>query len=279
MKHILIAGCGDVGSLAGVELAAQGHEVWGLRRNIDLLPAEIRSYAADLTVPGDLGELPGDLDFVVYAAGADARDEAAYQRAYVEGLQNLLAALVEQGQAPKRIFYTSSTAVYAQRDGEWVDEESRAEPKRFSGRLVLEGEGVLAACPFPSTVLRLGAIYGPGREGLIERVRTGRAKRAPGRMNYTNRIHRSDAAGALVHLMGMADPEDLYLGVDCEPVAEAELLAWLADRLGVPVPEEEAANARRAGSKRCSNARLLATGYRFRYPTFREGFAEQLGGG
>ncbi len=104
----------------------------------------------------------------------------------------------------------------------------------------------------------------------------GRAKRASGGPHYTNRIHRSDAAGALCHLIALEEPEGLYLGVDCEPVAEDLLLAWLAERLGVPEPEEEVANTRRSGNKRCSNARLLASGYSFRYPTYREGFAEQL---
>ncbi len=277
MTRILIAGCGDVGSLAGVKLAGDGHDVWGLRRRVDALPPEIQTLAADLTSPDDLRDLPCDLGLVLYTAAAGGHDEASYRRAYVDGLQNLLAALVEQGQAPKRVIFTSSTAVYAQNDGAWLDEDSPTEPGRFTGQLVLEGERLLAGSPFASTVLRLGGIYGPGRDGMIERLRSGHAKRSPDwTTRFTNRIHRADAAGALAHLATMNAPESLYLGVDSEPTTEADLLKWFAERLGVPVPDQVSDPQRLAGSKRCRNARLLATGYRFRYPSFREGYSAQL---
>jgi nucleoside-diphosphate-sugar epimerase len=96
---------------------------------------------------------------------------------------------------------------------------------------------------------------------------------------YTNRIHRDDAAGALAHLAARPDAAPCYVGVDCEPATEADVLAWLAARLRV-APSDAApppARARRArGSKRCRNALLLAAGYRFRYPTYREGYAALL---
>ena len=278
MTRILIAGCGDVGALAGVMLAGKGHEVWGLRRRIAALPPEIRPIAADLTVPADLRGLPPDLGLVLYTASADAHDQAAYRRAYVEGLRNLLAALVGQEQATARVVYTSSTGVYAQRDGSWVDEDSPTEPVGFTGRIVLEGERILRACSYPATVLRLGGIYGPGRGMLLERLRSGRSTRSRDwTTRYTNRIHRDDAAGALAHVAVLDDPAAVYLGVDCEPATEADVLTWLASRLGVPVPDLVDDAAPRAGSKRCRNARLLASGYRFRHPTFRHGYAAQLG--
>jgi nucleoside-diphosphate-sugar epimerase len=274
VARVLIAGCGYVGSALGERLAAEGHEVWGLRRSGGGLPAAIRPVAADLTDPQTLRQLPPALEVVFYTAAPDRADDAAYRTVYVDGLRHLLAALVRQGQSPRRVLLTSSTAVYAQTDGAWVDEASPTEPQHFAGQRLLEGERLLLGGPFPATVLRLGGIYGPGRTGLIERVRQGLAACRAGPPVYVNRIHRDDAAAALRHLMTLAQPETLYLGVDHEPADLCDVLRWLASQLGAPPPRlEPAADApRRRANKRCRNAKLLASGYVFRYPTFREGY-------
>jgi nucleoside-diphosphate-sugar epimerase len=191
-------------------------------------------------------------------------------------VRNLLGSLGAQG-GIRRLLFASSTAVYAQSAGEWVDEASQTAPREFRGRILLEAEELVRTGPFPATVLRLGGIYGPSRTRLLDELRTGRARFVPGR--FTNRIHRDDAAGALEHLARLPAPEDVYLGVDCDPAEERTVYAWLAERLGAPSPRaaEAEPSGRRVGSKRCRNARLLAAGYRFRHPTFREGYAALLG--
>ena len=267
-----------MGIALGERLAAGGCEVFGLRRRVASLPAGIRPIAADLGDPATLLDLPHDLALVFYTASAGGGDEPAYRRAYVEGVRNLLDALGAQ-RGIRRLLFTSSSAVYAQGEGEWVDEDSATSPPGFRGRILLEGEGLVLASPFPATVLRLGGIYGPSRTRLLDEVRAGRARFVPGR--FTNRIHRDDAAGALEHLAHRASAGDVVLGVDCDPAEERVVLAWLAERLGAPPPRaaEAAPSGRRVGSKRCRNTRLLATGYRFRHPSFREGYAALLGGG
>jgi nucleoside-diphosphate-sugar epimerase len=279
--RVLIAGCGYVGSALARRLTDASCEVFGLRRKPSGLPDGIQPIAADLLECATLRALPADLDAVLYTAAADGFDEAAYKAAYVDGLRNLLGALEEQHQSPRRILFTSSTAVYGQSDGEWVDETSLTGPRGFSGRCVLEGEQLLLASRYPSLVLRLGGIYGPGRTRLIESVRSGKARLREGPSHYTNRIHRDDCAGALAHLLGLEAPQRIYLGVDCEPADEVLVLHWLAERLGVPPPQVEPtrANGRSPGSKRAANDRLLASGYRFLYPTFREGYGALLSGG
>ncbi len=282
MDRILIAGCGYVGThLAGL-LIETGHQVWGLSRTPAALPPRVTPFAADLTRPSTLAALPPDLDAVVYASAAGGYDDALYRAAYVDGLGNLLAALASQGQRPRRVVFTSSTGVYAQDDGAWVDEDSPAEPDGFSGRRVLEGERVLHAGPFPGTVVRLGGIYGPGRASLIEQVRRGVPLLPPGGPRYSNRIHRDDAARAVAHVLALDHPQPLYLGVDDEPADLAEIIVWLAGRLGVAVPP--AASSAGAGpltsrgNKRCRNRRLRASGFTPAYPTYREGYAA-LGAG
>jgi nucleoside-diphosphate-sugar epimerase len=280
MDNILIAGCGYIGTALGQRLAAAGHTVWGIRRSTAGLAPMIRHIAADLTDPSTLEDLPPNLDVVLYTAAADGADEAGYRAIYVDGVRHLLDALVRQGQSPRRVLFTSSTAVYPQSHGEWVDETSPAEPQHFSGKTVLEGERTLLAGPFPAIILRLAGIYGPGRTSLMARVRAGQATYRQGAPLYTNRIHRDDCAGALHHLMTLPQPESLYLGVDHHPAEQREVLHWLAGQLGAPQPRPETspdANSRRhRTNKRCRNTRLLASGYVFRYPSFREGYAALL---
>ncbi len=278
---VLIAGCGDLGTALGLDLAAKGDEVYGLRRNPERLPAAIRPLAADLADPLTLAALP-QVDAVVYAAAADRSTDEAYRRAYVDGVRNFLTAPAIRRHPPQRIVFVSSTTVYAQEDGEWIDEDSPAEAAHFRGARLREGEALLesdTAAATATSILRLSGIYGPGRTRLIDLVRAGRATYPPGPPRYANRIHRDDAARALAHLLRLPAPAPLYLGVDDAPVDLAEVLTYLAVELGVPLPrlaESPSADDRERSSKRCSNALLKASGFRFCYPTYREGYGDLL---
>lgn len=273
---VLIAGCGYVGSALAARLQAAGRRVVGLRRSEAPLPPGVVALRGDVTRPATLTSLPDDIGAVCYAVAADAREDGAYERAYVRGVAGLLEALASRRIRPSCLLFVSSTAVYAQDDGSVVDEDSPTEPRHFSGRRLLEGEALARSAPFPGIVLRLGGIYGPGRTSLLDQVRSGRAAVAPGGPRYTNRIHRDDAAAAIQHLLGLVAPAACFVGVDCDPAPQAEVLAWLAGRLGAPPPpvREPAPGSRRAaGNRRCSNRRLLQTGYRFLYPSYRDGYA------
>lgn len=274
MERALVAGCGYVGSVLARDLADDGREVWGLRRQADVVPEGVRSLAGDVSRPSTLrGRIPEELDLVVYAVSADERTEDAYRTAYVDGLRNLLELLEGAGRFPQRLLYVSSTAVYGDRGGARVDEETPVDPDGFRGRLLLEGEALAAKAE--GTCLRLGGIYGPGRTSLIERVRRGEARCPPDGPIYTNRIHRDDAAGMLRHLGGMEEPRTVYLGVDDAPAPLCEVLRWIARRLDVPAPEAatpDRGGGRRRANKRCDSTRILDSGYRLRYPTYREGY-------
>ncbi|MDK1022224.1 MAG: SDR family oxidoreductase [Candidatus Hydrogenedentes bacterium] len=277
MSRILIAGCGYVGAALAARLAKNGNEVWGMRLNSEALPNGVQALQADLTNPETLSRLPGDLDYVFYTAGASEFSEAAYKAAYVLGMRNLLAALQSQAQQPKRVIFTSSTGVYAQQDGQWVDEESPAEPTSFSGKAVLEGEGLLQASPFETIALRLGGIYGPGRTRLIDRVRKGEApiEASP---RHLNLIHLDDIVGALMHLMLLEAAGPVYIGVDSDPQEWNEFIRWIAHQLGVPEPSSntQAPPRRPPRNRRCSNARLRSTGYAFRYPSCRTAYRKLI---
>lgn len=269
MSRVLIAGCGDVGNALGHMLAQRSDTVWGLRRNTAALAQVIRPIKADLTDPSTLDVLPKDLDAVVYAAAANGYRETAYRQIYVDGLNNLLRALKHSGQKP-RFLFVSSTSVYGQHHGEWVDEDSTTSPTGFSGRLMLEGEALVHAYPGEALVVRFGGIYGPGRNRLIETVRTGSGCQDEPPL-YTNRIHRDDCAGVLMHLLDLNSPQRIYVGVDSHPAPQCEVMLWLSERLGVSAPNRQRRSDADSG-KRCSNKLLLASGYSFHYPSYREGY-------
>lgn len=280
MARVLIAGCGYVGEALGKLLLADDHEVWGLRRNPRSLPAGIESIAADLAQPEGLTDLPGGIDFVFYLVSPSGSEDALYRHAYVDGLRGLIGALHRDGQRP-RLLFSSSTAVYRQHDGEWVDESSEAAPDHWSGKRLLEGEQIALQALPSAAVVRFGGIYGPRRTQLIDRVRSGRAVFRAAPPQYTNRIHRDDCAGALRHLMELENRDSIYLAVDNEPAEERAVLLWLAGVMGSPEPREAGkpeVSKRPRGNKRCRNARLVQSGYTFRYPTFREGYSAVLEG-
>lgn len=283
MAQVVIAGCGYVGNALAKMLLSEGHEVFGIRRSVEALADGVKGIAGDVAEPAALGPAPSRVEYAVYAVGADEGTEKAYRRAYLDGLAGFLQWLLDEGQRPRRMVMTSSTSVYGQRRGEPITEASPTHPTHFRGETLLAAERLLAASPIRSVVVRLGGIYGPGRTSLIDRAREG-ALTLRGSEHYTNRIHRDDAAGLVRHLLFHPDPAPLYLGVDDRSAEEAEVYGWLAKEVGGPppaTPEEDGdapqgGRRRAVGSKRCSNALARESGYRFRYPTYREGYGELI---
>ncbi|MBC9252876.1 NAD(P)-dependent oxidoreductase [Pseudomonas alcaligenes] len=279
MPVAMLAGCGDIGGRLAERLQAHGWTLYGLRRNTAALPAGVQPVAGDLQQAECPAAWPSaPLDYLVYCVAASQHDEAGYRLAYVEGLRHVLAWLQQHGQRPRRLLFVSSSSVYAQADGGWVDETSPAEAEGYSGRIMREAERLAWASGLPATVVRLTGIYGPGREWLLKQVRQGyRVVSEP--PLYGNRIHADDAAALLAFLL-QADArgvalDDCYIGVDDEPAALHEVVGWLREQLGVSHWAEESA-VRRSGSKRCSNARARALGWAPYYPSYREGYAAIL---
>lgn len=272
MKKVLLVGCGDIGQPLGRQLLAAGAEVWGLRRSEGELAAGFRQIRADVTDPDSLQPLKDmNFDSAVITLVPAGFDDDSYRRVFVEGLANLLAVL-----RCEHIVFVSSSSVYQQSDEQWVDEDSITEPASFSGRRLLEAEALLAGCDIDSTVVRFAGIYGPGRRRLIDQVLAGEGSAAI----YSNRIHRDDCVGVLAHLVAQqwagVPLQDCYLAVDSEPVKLSELKHWLALQLGVDPATMTATAATRRASKRCSNRRLLASGYQLLYPGYRQGYTAVL---
>ena len=286
--RVLIVGCGYVGLCLGRELAGQGHEVYGLRRSpageAELLPAGIKPLYGDVSQPADLARLPGAFDWVVNTVAAGQGGVDDYRRTYLEGTAHLIAWL--QTQPPQKFIYTSSTGVYGQDDGSGVDEQSATAPASDTSQVLVQTElRLLEAAQsgrFPAVILRVAGIYGPNRGYWLRQFLQPNARlRRPGD-RFMNMIHRDDLAAILVAALQQGRPGEIYNAVDDEPVRQLVFFQWLAAALNRPLPPFAPPTDRPEFNRAATNKKVLnhklktEFGYRFRYPTFREGYRAEI---
>jgi nucleoside-diphosphate-sugar epimerase len=234
---------------------------------------------ADITRPENLAVIRPEFDAVVNVASSTRGGVEDYHAVYLQGTRNLLEWL--RLNPPQRYVYTSSTSVYGQNDGSVVTEESPAEPDSETSRILRETEKALAAqTEIPAIVLRTSGIYGPGRGHLFKQYLKGEAQLREDGAAFINMVHVEDVAGAIEACLTAGPDRAVYNLTDDEPVTQFEFFQWLAARLNRPMPPSAPADPNRKRgltNKRLANAKFkAATGYRFTYPTFREGYAEEI---
>jgi nucleoside-diphosphate-sugar epimerase len=280
--RVVILGCGYVG-LALARRLTPTHDVVGVRRSdLDSVrDTGAEAVRADVTDPDDLGAVP-DADALVFAASSGGRDASAAREVYVNGLRTAIDAFANRANSPDKLVYTSSTGVYGDHDGAFVDESTPIEPTTAKTEVLAEAERLATACAdergIDGTVARFAGLYGP------DRYRLERYLEGPVTAGYLNMVHRADAAGAVEFLLGGVD-ESVVNVVDDEPVSKHRFADWLADACDVNRPEKqtkaerlaasdlsEAGKRRIQTSKRVSNGLLRELGYEFEYSTFREGY-------
>ncbi len=181
--------------------------------------------------------------------------------------------------------YLSTTGVYGDHGGGWVDETTPENPIGERGRRRVEAERGWRALPLPVHVFRLAGIYGPGRNQL-DALRAGTAKRIDKPGQVFSRIHVDDIVSALRLSMVRPSPGAIWNLADDEPASPQEVVAYAAELLGVPppplIPFAEAELSPMAASfyaenKRVSNALIKRElGWRPRFPTYREGLRSLL---
>lgn len=270
--HVLIAGCGYVGNALAGLLLQNGHVVYGLKRNVSTLPEGVIAVQGDLTDPDTLTNLPRNIDTLVFLPTPVSRDRAAYEAIFLDGWKNLWYSLRK---TPQRSLLISSTAVFGQSDGNIVNEETEPVPARFNGEILLQMEQLAASCTDKLVIARIAGIYGPGREGMIRLAESDGLEVQQSPPYFTNRIHRDDAAAALFHLLTLDKPQTLYLVSDDQPTSRFEVLSWMANSLGKPLPVGLHFEQADAG-KRVDNQRIRRSGLRLNFPDFRAGYGAML---
>jgi len=270
LPRVVIVGCGFLGEVAADLLSKSGWKVLGIRaRPQSLPPLSSRSSEAralDITVPFAIEPAWRHVDALVHCAGPDQATAESYRLVYVQGLRNAVAAF-----APRRVLFTSSTSVYAQTDGSWVDEASETRPHRETSRILLQAEAI--ALNAGGSVARLSGLYGPGRSVLMRKFLSGEAILEGDGTRWINQIHRDDAARALVQLVeGRANP-GIYNVTDSTPATQLEVYSWLADHFHRPLPSYGPADLQRKRgwtNKRVCNRRLRKTDWQLTYPAYRD---------
>jgi len=276
MQRILIAGCGYVGLAAAKLFRENAWCVTAWTRSGSLADCSVAETfdlrAVDLRELEQVRQNSFPSDLVVHCASSRGGDADQYRRIYRDGVVNLL-----QSFPGARIVFTSSTSVYGQRDGSWVDENSPAEPGTTKGEILREAEEIVLA--HDGIVLRLGGIYGPGRSFLLQSVMHGAAA-LPSPERYVNQIHRDDVASAILSVAQQTNiaPRRIFNVVDDKPSSNREILAWLSSELRRPLANsvERSVRKRGASNKRVQNGRLRALGWKPRYPSYKEGFTESV---
>jgi nucleoside-diphosphate-sugar epimerase len=177
-----------------------------------------------------------------------------------------------------RLLFTSSTSVYAQRDGSWVTEESETKPTGETSQILLETEGLVLANG--GIVARLAGIYGPGRSVLLTRLLESTAIIDAENDRFVNQVHRDDIAAALFLLLNReAERAGIYNVVDDQPMLQSECYRWLAHRLNRPLPpigKSKQQRKRGESNKRVSNAKLRRFGWTPQYRTFAEAMEKSI---
>lgn len=283
---VVILGCGYVGIRLAKHLVTHGHEVYGIRRFIHDIKAfesaSIIPLSIDITNAESLHTIPRNAQWIINAVSSSKGGVDAYRNIYLEGTQLLVHHLLHYPHI-KHYIHISSTSVYGQTDGSWVNESSSRKPISKTGQILVQMEDFLMdQCCFPTTIVRASGIYGSDRSYLLDQYVKGEARMVGEGMRYLNMIYVEDLVFAIYHILQKALPGTIYNVSDIEPVTQKRFFTWLSKRLGKPLPpaasSSELARRKRAlTNKRVSSHRLRnELGYEFVYPSFREGYADRI---
>jgi len=269
----LLFGCGYLGRRVAARWVGAGRRVAAVtRRNADELRAlGLEPVVADVTNAATLSALPRAAT-VLYAVGMDRSAGHSMRDVYVGGLGNVLAALPAGG----RFVYVSSTSVYGQTDGNWVDETSPTEPTEEAGRVVIEAERLLRKRRPDAVVLRFAGLYGPDR--LLRKSAILKGEPLVGDADkWLNLVHAEDGADAVLAAEERAAPGSTYTIADDAPTPRRAFYTLLAELLNAPPAVFDERPEPGAANRRVSNRRAKAElGWTPRFPSFRDGLTASV---
>lgn len=271
--HILQIGCGALGRLIAQASLERGHEVTIVRRSPLPVPNGAQALHMDVVDGAGLSALRKvHADIVLYCLAPV--EGQSYLQTYVEGLRNVLANLCMD--SLKHVFFISSTGVYGEQQGEWIDDDTPAIPADEQGQLILDAEGLLASLACGHTALRVSGIYGPQRLYLLRMLQN--QARWPKQTHWTNRMHEADVAAAVVHFYQYVQdkkplPHHCILS-DGAPAPQHTVLQWLAAQQQVAAPASPPLLP--ASGKRIRAQFLQLSGFQPQFSDYRAGYAAIL---
>ena len=271
--EVLIIGCGFLGEATADLFSAQGKRVLAGVRSTESLShlgsKPFEPLLCDVTSDASVEALTSrvhDAPLAIYAVSSGGGTAADYAAVYRDGLRRVI-----ESWHPQKLIFVSSTSVYAQEDGSWASEDSPTLPEREPARILLEAEHI--ALNTGGIVARFSGLYGPGRSLLLRKFLAHEAVVETGIPRYLNHIHRDDGATALLQLAESGVPGSIYNVSDDTPATQPEVIRWIADFLDRPLPPEGASpisRKRSNSSKRISNTKLRALGWKPLYPSYKD---------
>jgi nucleoside-diphosphate-sugar epimerase len=280
--HLFCFGLGYTAMALARALTAQGWRVTGTCRDA-ARAAEARARGLEIVIfdrDHPIAEIDRHLACATHLVSAVPPDQTGDPVLDVHG-----GAIARAAARLQWIGYLSTTGVYGDRQGDWVDESSALTPTGERGRRRLAAEAAWRALPQPAHLFRLAGIYGPGRSAL-DTVRAGKARRVVKPGQVFSRIHRDDIVQVLLASIARPHPGTAYNVCDDDPADPAEVTAHACTLLNVPPPPEvpfaEAGLSAMARSfyddnKRVRNDRIKRElGVVLKYPDYRAGLAALL---
>lgn len=278
MNTLLSIGHGYSAQYLARRLVAQGWTVIGTTRSAEKADMFRAQGIEPLLLPGPLSPALARATHVLTSVAPDAGGDPIL-RAHADELR---------AATPVWAGYLSTTAVYGDHAGGWVDEDTPLTPATARGQARVEAEAAWAALGLPLHIFRLAGIYGPGR-GPFEKVRDGTARRIIKPGQVFSRIHVEDIAQVLDASIRHPHPGAVYNLCDDDPAPPEDVIEHAAALLGLPVPpaipydESDLTPMARsfyAESKRVRNDRMKRDlGVKLLYPTYRDGLAALLANG
>jgi len=271
--RLLILGCGDIGTRVGLALLEAGWRVTAARRAPEKLPEAFARLKVDMTRPETLATLAAcQPDYVLVTPTPTSYDPRGYQQGFLSVAEHLAAQLWLKH--CRRVFWVSSTRVYRESAGGWVDEGAALNTEEPQAAAMVSAEACVRRSA-TATIIRPAGVYGNPDGMLVRKVLSGRGS-ASGAA-HGNRIHRDDLSRLIVHCLrreargDRLPPTILACDNDTTPTHEVE--RWLAQQWGVALTEE-AFSGRPRANRRCQGGLLKKLGFEFKYPTWREGYAQ-----
>jgi len=289
-ESVFIFGCGYVGTALAEYLIEQGVRVGALTRNREKA-ARLRELGVAEVIEAELdsstwhAQVRGQYEAVVNCVSSAGGGLDGYRKSYVDGQCSILEWA--KSQTIRTYVYTSSTSVYPQDGGVTVDESADTSAAPPTGQVLLRSEAMLADAEQMDRwfVLRLAGIYGQGRHFLLNQLREANGE-IPGSGEYAmNMIHLEDIVSAISAALSGEAASGIYNIVDDAPVTKSEVLTWLAEGMGLPVPafnpDKVSERLKRRGGRMphryVSNAKARAQlGWQPKYPSYRDGYAGWL---
>ena len=265
-------GCGDIGNRFG-KYVRDSHQCFGVRRQIANVQLPLIPIFADILDRENMHSvMSNDFDIVIVTLTPDEYSPSGYWTTYFEGASSIKYALDNALKKPKLVIWVSSTRVYRDANEATVDESTPLVNSDGYVKALICAENKINSYDGKTVIIRFSGIYGERRCHLLHSVLNGFGGNLSSD-TWTNRIHIEDCVRFIAFLVDRyvdgSVLENLYIGTDNVPVKQSDIRFWLSKKLNVTLDKKIEGSHE---GYRLKNSLLLGTGFRLKYPSYKEGY-------